>query len=51
MRGPGKGTYSFAGHIVACHDNLLLLHSQGQGFEMRQFIFKDAGVEAVLAGV
>jgi hypothetical protein len=46
----GTGTYSFASHVVASHDDLLLLHSQGQGFEMRRFIFKDAGVEAVLCG-
>lgn len=34
--------------VVACHDDLFLLHSKRKRLEVRLFTLKDAGVEAVL---
>ena len=41
---------SSAGLVVACDDNLFLLHGQWQAAQRGVLMFKDAGVEAVLCG-
>lgn len=48
MCGKGWEWYPSASLVIASHDDLLLLHGQGECLQVWLLTFEDAGVKAVL---